>query len=873
MIIVGGEVRSDDSQGDVTMGTTDTRPSERSGPSRRARRAAVLVLLVAALLTNLFMTTGHPAAAFPCVECAGHPTAYVTNADSNTVTPIDTTTNTPGQPILVGTNPLGIAITPTGFLAYVANSGSGTVTPILTATNTPETPLAVGPRPVSLAISPDGGTVYVAVQGNNTVVPIIRTTNLNNRDTVGTPIHLAATPSDLVVTPDGQTVYAVSYSGGTVTPITVATGMVGTPIKVGSRPTGIAVTPDGREVLVASKSTNSVVPIPTATKIPGASIPVGPIPEAIAISPNGTMAYIGNVGDGTVTPINLATAVAGAPIPVTNFPTSLSLTPDGKTLYAASLSNNTVTPVDTATNKPGSPIGVGVAPDGIAITPDVAPVAGFTSQYAPASVGLPATFDATTSTPQTSLISSYRWTFGDGHAATTTSPKVSHVYATAGTYPVTVTLTDTAGTSLTQVFTGHTVSRQGSPLASTTGTIRIYATPPGAPTLLYRPDFGGSTLTPFDTATNTQLSSISVAGRPGSVAISPDRRTAWVTSSLTNTVTPIDLATGAIIARISLSMPNAIAITTDGKTVYVATGGNTVTPISTATHLAGKSISLSGPAGALAITPNGKTLYVANPSGGTITPIATATNTALTAINVGGTPHAIVVTPDGQTLFVTNDNPDTVTPIATATNTLEAPIHEGIGAAAEAITPDGKTLYVTDTVSNTVTPIDIATRALGTPIPVTGAYPNVIAISPDGRTAYVNSFAGLTPIQLVTDTALAPVGTPQPTFEMAITPDLAPVASFTFNAAAHGSATAFNASATVARSSPVATYAWNFGDGHSATTVVPTTSHVYATAGTYKVTLTVTDAAGTSTSIVYTGQSVSRAGAPTAVASHTVAVL
>ena len=52
------------------------------------------------------------------------PTVYVTNFNDNTVTPIGTATNTPGTPIPVGQEPLGVAITPDGKTAYVANIGT-----------------------------------------------------------------------------------------------------------------------------------------------------------------------------------------------------------------------------------------------------------------------------------------------------------------------------------------------------------------------------------------------------------------------------------------------------------------------------------------------------------------------------------------------------------------------------------------------------------------------------------------------------------------------------------------------------------------------------------------------------------------------------
>jgi YVTN family beta-propeller protein len=437
--------------------------SRLSPPLARSRSVRTLLLGLLAGLAAVILAA--PA------EAASDHTAYVANNNSNSVTPIDTATNAAGAAIGVGIRPSAVAITPDGATAYVANQSSNNVTPIDTATNTAGTPIAVGTTPVGIAITPDGDTAYAANANSNNVTPIDTATN-----TAGTPIAAGTGPRGIAITPDGATAYVANATPNTVTPIDTATNTAGTAIAVGSNPFGVAITPDGATAYVANFASNNVTPIDTQANTAGTAIAVGTTPAGIAITPDGDTAYVANQNSNNVTPIGTATNAAGTAIAVGTGPFAVAITPDGATAYVANQSSNNVTPIDTATNTAGTAIAVGSFPRAVAITPDQAPTAAFTATPAPA--GQATSFDASSSSaPPGQTVASYHWDFGDGSTQTTSSATTAHTYADAGNQTATLTVTDDAGCSTDQTFTGQTVSCNGGPQATISHRVRVKVLP------------------------------------------------------------------------------------------------------------------------------------------------------------------------------------------------------------------------------------------------------------------------------------------------------------------------------------------------------------------------------------------------------------
>ena len=139
----------------------------------------------------------------------------------NTVSVIDTATNTVVATIPVGNFPLGVAVTPDGTKVYVANFSDNTVSVIHTATNTVVKTIPVGTGPMAVAVTPDGTKVYVTNDGSNNVSVIHRPGN-----TVVATIPVGTHPAGVAVTPDGTQVYVTNAADNTVSVIDTATNTV-----------------------------------------------------------------------------------------------------------------------------------------------------------------------------------------------------------------------------------------------------------------------------------------------------------------------------------------------------------------------------------------------------------------------------------------------------------------------------------------------------------------------------------------------------------------------------------------------------------------------------------------------------------------------
>lgn len=351
---------------------------------------------------------------------------------------------------------------------------------------------------------------------------------------------------------------------------------------------------------------------------------------------------------------------------------------------------------------------------------------------------------------------------------------------------------------------------------------------------------------------------------------------AYVANFTAGTVTVVRLSDNSTQATIPVGAhPTGIAISPDGTKGYVANqGDSTVSIFSTASNTVTNTVTVgSGPFG-VAFAPDGTKAYVTNGSTNTVSVITTATASVAKTITVGTSPWGLAITPDGARVYVSNNGTTTVSVIATATDSTTNTVGVGSSPAGLGITPDGSKVFVTNNGAATVSVIQTSNNTVAATTSVASG-PRVVAIAPDGLTAYVASTGinTVTPISVATNAALAGIASPGGPYGGAMIPDQAPTAVLAAISSSEAmTVVTFDASGSSHASGTIANYAWAFGDGTTANTAGPTTTHRYPQDGSYTATVTLTDTLGTSTAPVFTGQTMTRNGKATARATRTVTI-
>ena len=230
---------------------------------------------------------------------------YVVNEYSNTVSVIDTNTDTIKSTINLGNFPYGIDINPLNNRIYITNRGSNTVSVLDGSVDTKLHDITVGKSPVGIAVNPSANWIYVTNLDDGTMSVIDGITN-----EVIDIISVGKTPYGVAVNPLSNKIYVSDIISNTVTVIDGETNEISAKIPVGKEPTGLAIDiPDKKgennRLYVANYDSDSVSVIDTVTnEVTNNITSVGDSPVGMAVNSISNKLYISNIASNTVAVID-----------------------------------------------------------------------------------------------------------------------------------------------------------------------------------------------------------------------------------------------------------------------------------------------------------------------------------------------------------------------------------------------------------------------------------------------------------------------------------------------------------------------------------------------------------------------------------------
>lgn len=137
----------------------------------------------------------------------------------------------------------------------------------------------------------------------------------------------------------------------------------------------------------------------------------------------------------------------------------------------------------------------------------------------------------------------------------------------------------------------------------------------------------------------------------------------------------------------------------------------------------------------LAPTKQAPKVYVGNFKDNTVSVIDTAAGKVVATVPVAAGPHGMAITQDGRTVYVSGDGSSSLDVIDTATDKVVKTINVGKAPNGVALTPDNRLLLVAVYGEDRIAFVDTSTQTVVATMAV--PKPHTVAISPDGKLAYV----------------------------------------------------------------------------------------------------------------------------------------
>ncbi len=276
----------------------------------------------------------------------------------------------------------GLGFSPDGSTLAVVSIGSNSVTFIDTATNSVKHTTYVGRSPHEAFFTPDGRFVWVTVRGED-YVSVIDAKTFAEVDRVKT----ASGPGMTIFSPDGRYAYVCSSFNPELAVFDVASRKrVGSVVQPSPFCPNLAASPDGKQVWFTLKDVGKTVAFdakPPFTVLK--TLDTGPITNHVNFvnTPKGQLAYVTIGGLNEVKVFRTDDYSQIATIPVGKLPHGIWPSGDGARVYVGLENGDALAVIDTARNTVVGEIPIGQAPQAIAYVPGAVKSGPGTANLAP----------------------------------------------------------------------------------------------------------------------------------------------------------------------------------------------------------------------------------------------------------------------------------------------------------------------------------------------------------------------------------------------------------------------------------------------------------------------------------------------------------
>jgi DNA-binding beta-propeller fold protein YncE len=246
----------------------------------------------------------------------------------------------------------------------------------------------------------------------------------------------------------------------------------------------------------------------------------------------------------------------------------------------------------------------------------------------------------------------------------------------------------------------------------------------------------GNTLTVIDVPEKRVVRTINLGQytRPHGIVYLPGDSLVAVTSESTQTVLIVAVSSGEIRKVIPTQHQGShmVAVTSDGTRAWTGDiGSNTVSELDIPSGAYVRSINVPAQPEAINVTPDGREVWVGRNSTGKVSVVDPATGNVTTAAEGVSWPYRVLFTPDLATVILPDLRKDEVRFLERATRReLSRLSMPGAGPQGVTITPDGRYLLESLSQQSRVVVIDMNTRQIVGHIPA-GRTPDGIAYTPN----------------------------------------------------------------------------------------------------------------------------------------------